>query len=149
MLFARIDTLWPAREALGLTLEQSRVLERHWKGFVKSGAKLAKPEQERLAAVNERLAALGATFGQNVLADEKSWSLLLDEGKDLAACPLLTDAMAEAARERGAEGRYAVTLSRSIVEPFLTFSDDRGLRETAFKAWAARGKTEARPTTAP
>ncbi|MEA3536930.1 M3 family metallopeptidase [Rhizobium sp. CC-YZS058] len=141
VLFARIDTLWSAREALGLTLEQSRVLERHWKGFVKSGAKLAKPEQERLAAVNERLAALGATFGQNVLADEKSWSLLLDEGKDLAGLPaFLTDAMAEAARERGAEGRYAVTLSRSIVEPFLTFSDDRGLRETAFKAWAARGE---------
>src|SRR5690606_19628887 len=76
-LFARIDALWENREGLGLTLEQTRVLERHWKGFVRSGAKLTGPRQERLSAINERLAGLGATFGQNVLADEKSWSLLL------------------------------------------------------------------------
>ncbi len=55
-LFARIDTLWESRETLGLTLEQTRVLERHWKGFVKSGAKLEKAEQEKLAAINEKLA---------------------------------------------------------------------------------------------
>ncbi|MFA7415099.1 MAG: peptidase M3, partial [Rhizobium sp.] len=66
-LFSRIDALWEARERLGLSIEEIRVLERHWKGFVKSGAKLARPEQERLAAINERLASLGAQFGQNVL----------------------------------------------------------------------------------
>ncbi len=140
-LFARIDTLWNARETLGLSLEQSRVLERHWKGFVKSGARLAKPEQERLAAINERLAGLGATFGQNLLADEKGWSLVLKDEADLAGLPdFLRDAMAAAARERGIEGGYAVTLSRSIVEPFLTFSDNRDLREKAFRAWSARGE---------
>ncbi|OWK23578.1 hypothetical protein AJ87_34520 [Rhizobium yanglingense] len=57
-LFARIDTLWEDRESLGLTLEQTRVLERHWKSFVKSGAKLAKAEQEKLAAIDEKLAGL-------------------------------------------------------------------------------------------
>ncbi|MET0359198.1 MAG: M3 family metallopeptidase [Pararhizobium sp.] len=140
-LFARIDTLWNARDTLGLSLEQSRVLERHWKGFVKSGARLAKPEQERLAAINERLAGLGATFGQNLLADEKGWSLVLKDEADLAGLPdFLRDAMAAAARERGIEGGYAVTLSRSIVEPFLTFSDNRDLREKAFRAWSARGE---------
>lgn len=138
-LFARIDKLWEGREALGLTVEQTRVLERHWKGFVKSGAKLAKPEQERLSAINERLAGLGAQFGQNVLADEKDWSLLLAED-DLEGVPgFLKDAMASAARERGAEGKYAVTLSRSIIEPFLTFSSRRELREQAFHAWISRG----------
>ena len=139
-LFARIDRLWEERETLGLTTEELRVLERHWKGFVKSGAKLEKPEQERLAAINETLAGLGARFGQNVLADEKSWALLLSDGEELAGIPdFLREAMAAAARERGEAGKYAVTLSRSIIEPFLTFSERRDLREQAFKAWVARG----------
>ncbi|WFU01458.1 M3 family metallopeptidase [Rhizobium sp. CB3171] len=139
-LFARIDALWEAREELGLSVEETRVLERHWKGFVKSGAKLAKPEQERLAAINEKLAGLGAQFGQNVLADEKGWALILSEETDLAGLPdFLRDAMAAAAREHGEEGKFAVTLSRSIIEPFLTSSERRDLREQAFKAWVARG----------
>ncbi|MBB4230917.1 M3 family metallopeptidase [Rhizobium mongolense] len=142
-LFARIDTLWEDRESLGLTLEQTRVLERHWKSFVKSGAKLAKAEQEKLAAINEKLAGLSTQFGQNVLADEKKWSLILCEGPELAGLPdFLKDAMSAAARERGEEGKFAVTLSRSIIEPFLTFSERRDLREQAFKAWVARGENE-------
>ncbi|PTM96378.1 M3 family metallopeptidase [Mycoplana dimorpha] len=139
-LFARIDALWEGRDALGLTVEQTRVLERHWKGFVRSGAKLTKPEQERLAAINERLAKLGAQFGQNVLSDEKSWSLILSDEAELEGIPdFLREAMAAAARERGEVGKYAVTLSRSIIEPFLTFSSRRDLREQAFRAWTARG----------
>ena len=139
-LFRRIDALWQERDNLGLTLEETRVLERHWKGFVRSGAKLPRAEQERLAAINERLATLSATFGQNVLADEKSWSLLLSGGDELDGLPeFVKDAMAAAALERGAEGQFAVTLSRSIIEPFLTFSTRRDLRELAFKAWVARG----------
>ncbi len=140
-LFKRIDTLWETRETLNLDLEQTRVLERHWKGFVRSGAKLPRAQQERLAAINERLASLGATFGQNVLADEKSWFLILSDEADLAGLPdFLKDAMAIQAEARGEKGKYAVTLSRSIIEPFLTFSDRRDLRETAFKAWIARGE---------
>jgi peptidyl-dipeptidase Dcp len=140
-LFQRIDQLWEKRESLGLTLEQTRVLERHWKGFVKSGAKLPKPEQEILAGINEKLAGLSTQFGQNVLADEKGWSLILSDGPELDGLPdFLKDAMASAARERGEDGKYAVTLSRSIIEPFLTFSERRDLREQAFKAWVARGE---------
>lgn len=140
-LFKRIDTLWENRESLGLDVEATRVLERHWKGFVKSGAKLAKDEQERLAAINETLAGLGAKFGQNVLADEKNWVLFLASDEDLTGLPdFLRDAMAAAASDRGEKGKYAVTLSRSIIEPFLTFSDNRELREQAFRAWIARGE---------
>ncbi len=139
-LFQRIDMLWEQKDSLDLTLEQTRVLERHWKGFVKSGSKLPKAEQERLAAINERLASLGASFGQNVLADESSWALFLDEA-DLDGVPdFLKDSMAAQAASRDHTGQYAVTLSRSIIEPFLTFSERRDLRETAFKAWAARGE---------
>ncbi|CAN7420864.1 M3 family metallopeptidase [Rhizobium sp. LjRoot98] len=140
-LFQRIDQLWEKRESLGLTLEQIRVLERHWKGFVKSGAKLPKPEQETLAGINEKLAGLSTRFGQNVLADEKGWSLILSDGPELDGLPdFLKDAMASAARERGEDGKYAVTLSRSIIEPFLTFSERRDMREQSFKAWVARGE---------
>lgn len=139
-LFRRIDSLWEQREALGLSGEELRVLERHWKGFVRSGAKLPKDSQERLAAINEELAGLGAKFGQNVLADEKSWKLVLSTEEELAGVPdFLRDAMKGAAREHGDEGAYAITLSRSIIEPFLTFSERRDLREQAFKAWVSRG----------
>ncbi|MEY9581356.1 Zn-dependent oligopeptidase [Sinorhizobium fredii] len=144
-LFSRIDTLWEKREKLGLDLEATRVLERHWKGFVKSGAKLEKPAQDRLAAINETLAGLGAKFGQNVLADEKSWALLLASEAELDGLPdFLKDAMAAVARDRGEDGKYAVTLSRSIIEPFLTFSENRELREQAFRAWTARGENGGR-----
>ncbi|WP_075217253.1 M3 family metallopeptidase [Mongoliimonas terrestris] len=138
-LFARVDDLWTRRESLGLTPEETRVLERHWKGFVRAGAKLARPEQERLAAIDERLAALRARFGQNLLADEEAFVLLLDEA-DLAGVPAtLRDAMAAEAKSRGADGRYALSLSRSLVEPFLSYADRRDLREQVLTAFLARG----------
>jgi peptidyl-dipeptidase Dcp len=138
-LFSRLDTLHAGRESAGLDPETLRVLERSWKRFVKAGARLAPPQKERLAAIGERLAALGARFGQNVLADESGWSLMLDEA-DLDGIPdFLRDAMGEAAASRGAEGRFAVTLSRSIIEPFLAFSARRDLREQAFRAFTSRG----------
>ncbi len=69
-LFQRIDTLWQKRKKLKLTPEEMRVLERYWKGYVKSGAKLATKQQKQLAKINEQLAGLGTQFGQNLLADE-------------------------------------------------------------------------------
>lgn len=141
-LFARIDDLHARRAEIGLDAETARVLELTWKGFVRSGAKLGDADKKRLAAINEELASLGARFGQNVLADERSWALYLDEA-DLAGLPnSLRRAMAEAASSRGREGAFAVTLSRSIMEPFLTFSDRRDLREAAFRAFVSRGENE-------
>ena len=140
-LFARIDALWQNRADLGLTVEQERVLERHWKGFVRGGAALNGVDQTELAQLNARLAELGASFSQNILADEKDWALLLNDEADLDGLPnSLRQAMAAAAGERGHAGKHAVTLSRSIIEPFLTFSSRRDLREQAFKAWQMRGE---------
>lgn len=139
-LFSRIDALYQSRATLNLDSETLRVLEQTWKSFVRSGAKLDAAGKERLAAVNEELAGLGARFGQNVLADEKDWALFLDEG-DLAGLPdFLKSAMAEAAETRGQTDKYAVTLSRSIYEPFTTFSERRDLREKAYKAFTHRGQ---------
>ncbi|MDD9908395.1 MAG: M3 family metallopeptidase [Ahrensia sp.] len=142
-LFARIDTLWQQRDTLELTVEQKRVLERHWKGFVRGGAALAEAEQSRLADINARLAELGASFSQNILADEADWSLIIDDEAELAGLPeSLRQSMSKAASELGEHGKHAVTLSRSIIEPFLTYSDRRELREQAFAAWQARGEND-------
>lgn len=139
-LFARIDDLYQRRAELGLDPETLRVLEKSWKGFVKSGAKLDAMGKKRLGAINEELASLGAKFGQNLLADERDWVLFLDEA-DLSGLPdFLKNAMAQAAETRGQKGRYAVTLSRSIYEPFTTFSDRRDLREKAYRAFTMRGE---------
>jgi len=139
-LFRRIDALWQKRGKLGLSREEKQVLERYWKAYVKSGAMLPSRDQKRLAGINEKLAELGTRFGQNLLADEAGFALYLKEA-DLAGIPdFLKSAMAGAAAERNGDGKFAVTLSRSIIEPFLTFSENRELREKAFKAWAARGE---------
>jgi peptidyl-dipeptidase Dcp len=139
-LFARIDALYQKRASLGLDAETLRVLEKTWKGFVRSGAKLDAGGKKRLAAINEELSSLGTKFGQNVLADESDWALFLDEA-DLAGLPDFVKAsMAEAAETRGQKGRYAVTLSRSIYEPFTTFSERRDLREIAWRAFTMRGQ---------
>ncbi|MEQ9124986.1 MAG: M3 family metallopeptidase, partial [Alphaproteobacteria bacterium] len=141
-LFARIDALYRQIDGLGLDAEAARVLELTWKSFVRAGAQLDAGGQTRLAAINERLAALGTAFSQNVLADEAEYALFLERDEDLAGLPeTLVASMAAAAEARGRPGAYAVTLSRSIIEPFLTFSERRDLRRTAFEAWAARGET--------
>jgi peptidyl-dipeptidase Dcp len=140
-LFRRVDALFARRGALGLTPEQDRVLERYHIGFTRSGAGLDEPAKRRLAEIGERLATLGTQFGQNVLADEKAYALVLDGEADLAGLPPeLRDAAAESAAARGLVGKHAITLGRSSIEPFLQFSARRDLRETAFKAWLARGE---------
>ncbi|QDZ01782.1 M3 family metallopeptidase [Nitratireductor mangrovi] len=138
-LFARIDGLYARRAELGLDPETARVLELTWKGFVRSGAQLGDADKKRLAAINEELAGLGARFGQNVLADERDWALFLDAG-DVEDLPeFLRDAMAAAAQARDQSGCFAVTLSRSIMEPFLKLSQRRDLREKAFTGFVSRG----------
>ncbi|WP_395697669.1 M3 family metallopeptidase [Methylocella sp.] len=141
-LFTRIRTLYEARKDLGLSPEETRLLERTYVNFTRAGAGLPAEKKARLAEIGEQLASLGAQFGQNVLADEKSWLMLLDAG-DLDGLPAsLVSSAARTAAERGHPGRYAITLLRSSIEPFLQFSARRDLRERAFRAWAARGENE-------
>ncbi len=139
-LFRRVDALTKNRKALGLTLEQSRVLERYHRSFIRSGAALDAPSRKRLAAIAQRLASLGTKFNQNVLADEQAFLLVLESEQDLAGLSqALRAAAAQTATERGHKGKHAISLARSSVEPFLQFSARRDLREQAFKAWRQRG----------
>ena len=139
-LFRRFDGLHRRRESLGLTVEQKRVLDRYHTHFVRAGAALAADKKQRLAAIGERLATLGTTFGQNVRADEKAFALVPEDG-DLAGLPDFVLAAARAAaEERGFPGKHVITLSRSSIEPFLQFSARRDLREKAHHAWLKRGE---------
>ncbi len=137
-LFARIDDLWERRDALDLTEEQARVLMLTRRGFVRSGAALEGYAADRLTEIKARLASLGTAFSQNLLADERSWSMDLTED-DLSALPdFVADAARAAGKERDRPGPV-VTLNRSLIVPFLQFSPDRVLRERAYEAWTARG----------
>ncbi|MCR4283143.1 MAG: M3 family metallopeptidase [Bauldia sp.] len=140
-LFRRIEAVFDARDASDLDAEQKRVVERYHTIFVRAGAALDAAGKKRLAAINERLAEIGTLFGQNVLADESSWMLILDGPADLAGLPeSAIAAAAEAASERSLPGKHVITLSRSSIEPFLQFSTRRDLREKAFEAWIRRGE---------
>ena len=148
-LFARIDALYRQRAALGLAPDQLRLLERLHTRFVRAGALLEPTEKARMTELTTRMASLHTHFGQNVQHDEDEWRLVLD-ADDLEGLPEFAHkAAAEAAKERELDGRYVITLSRSSVEPFLTFSARRDLRETAYRAWAARGEHHGEHDNAP
>ena len=137
-LFERVAAVWDQRDALDLTDEQARVLMLTHRGFVRAGAALQGPDEARMKEIKGRLAVLGTEFTQNLLADERSWFMELGED-DLAGLPdFVIDAARAAGQEKGARGPV-VTLSRSLIVPFLQFSPRRDLREKAFRAWEARG----------
>ncbi len=137
-LFDRIESLWNARDTLDLNEEQQRLLMLTRRGFVRAGAALTGDEAARMREVRARLAELGTAFTQNLLADEAGWHMELSEA-DLEGLPdFVVSAAREAGREKGSDGPV-VTLSRSIIVPFLQFSPRRDLRQKAFEAWAARG----------
>ncbi|MEL6420954.1 MAG: M3 family metallopeptidase [Pseudomonadota bacterium] len=139
-IFARIDALWQDRDALAMTEEQARVLEKYWKGAVRAGAALDAADRKRMAESAERLAVLTTTFTQNVLADEAAFTLPLEAEDDLAGLPtFLREAAAEEARVREVDALGVVTLARSSIDPFLQFSSRRDLRENAFTGWTKRG----------
>lgn len=137
-LFARVAAVWDKRDSFDLTDEQARVLMLTHRGFVRAGAALEGADDARMKEIKGRLAVLGTQFTQNLLADERSWFMTLQED-DLEGLP---DFVIDAARSAGEEkdaGGPVITLSRSLIVPFLQFSPRRDLREKAFLAWQARG----------
>ena len=103
------------------------------------GAQLSQDGRARMDQIGQRLATLTTEFSQNVLADEQDIVVPLSEDQLAGLSPLCARCAAATAKERGVDAPYAVTLSRSSVEPFLQFAADRALREQLFKAWVARG----------
>ena len=135
-VFSRLETLMASAE--DLDPEQARVLELMHRMYVKGGARLDDAGKSRMEAIMVRLSELGTQFSQNVLKDEADWTMpLVDEDLDGLPAFLINAARDEAKRHK--QDGYVITLARSLVEPFLTFSDRRDLRQRAFLAWASRG----------
>ena len=137
-LFDRIEALWQDRESLDLTDEQERLLMLTRRRFVRAGAALSGESDKRMREIMGRLAELGTQFTQNLLADESGWYMELDEHALENLPDFVVSAAREAGREKGLESPV-ITLSRSLIVPFLQFSPRRDLREKAFRAWEARG----------
>ena len=139
-LFARIAAVYDTRETSTLTPEQKRLVWLDYTSFVRAGAKLDKQAKERLSAINQRLASLFASFSQDVLADESGYELVIDKEADLAGLPdSVRKGAAAAAETRGHKGQWSILNTRSSMEPFLTYSDRRDLREKVWRTYYNRG----------
>ncbi len=138
-LFKRIAAVYQARDQAGLTPEQKRLCWLYHTNFVRAGAKLDAAAKKRVAEINERLASLFTSFTQNVLADETDYLTVIDNQADLAGLPAsLRSAAGAAAEARGHKGKWAVLNTRSSMEPFLTYSDRRDLREKVWRTYYSR-----------
>jgi peptidyl-dipeptidase Dcp len=140
-LFRRIEAVYEGREATNLTPEQERLAWLYYTNFVRAGARLDAAAKARLSAINQRLAQLFTAFGQNVLKDEDEQYLLLESQADLAGLSeSQIEAAAAAAEEKGHAGRWVIANTRSSMDPFLTYSDRRDLRERAWRLFVDRGE---------
>ena len=138
-LFDRIRAVQDALPASGLEAEQVRLVTRMHDHFVRRGARLDERDKQRLSGINQELAARFADFRAKVLADENSWTLLEREA-DLEGLPDSIVATAKAAaEERGFAGKWAIVNTRSSVDPFLTCSSRRELRERVWRKFKSRG----------
>jgi peptidyl-dipeptidase Dcp len=138
-LFARIEAVYNAREGANLPAEQKRLLERTYEDFVREGARLSPEQKKELGAINQKLASLFTEFSNKLLADEDTW-ITIEKAEELAGLPdSLKAAFSAAAEERGLKGKWAIVNTRSSVDPFLTSSGRRELRERVWKAFKSRG----------
>ena len=137
-LFDRITSLWNSRKTLKLSAEQERLLMLTHRRFHRAGAGLTGRQEERMREIMSRLAQLGTAFTQNLLADEANWHMPL-ANDDLEGLPEFVIAAAHAAGKEKGLDQPVITLSRSLIVPFLQFSSRRDLRELAFRAWELRG----------
>ena len=139
-LFDRIKTVYDARKTSGLSPEQQRLVWLVYTDFVRGGAALDDAAKKELAAINQELASLSTKFSQNVLKDENDGLVIIDDAAGLAGLPeAQVSAAAAAAEARGHKGKWAILNTRSSVEPFLTYADDREWRRQVFEMFVSRG----------
>ncbi|WP_226702888.1 M3 family metallopeptidase [Microbulbifer elongatus] len=138
-LFQRVKAVYESRNDSDLTAEQKRVVELVYDEFATNGATLSGEDKKRYAEINTRLAELHTKFANNVLADEEGYDLFLTEDQ-LAGLPeSFVKAAASMAEEKGQKGKYAIKNTRSSMDPFLTYSEDRALREKVWTNYYSRG----------
>ncbi|WGL16872.1 M3 family metallopeptidase [Microbulbifer bruguierae] len=138
-LFQRVKAVYDSRDDANLSAEQIRVVELIYDQFATNGATLTGEAQARYAAINKRLAELHTQFGNNVLADEEGYDLFLAEDQLSGLPESFVKAAAALAEEKGQKGKYAISNTRSSMDPFLTYSTDRKLREQVWTNYYSRG----------
>jgi len=138
-LFARVKAVFEGEEMDALRADQQRLVQLTYDGFARNGATLEGDAKERYAAINQRLAELHTRFANNVLADEEGYVLYIDADQLSGLPESFVQAAAATATDRDHDGRYAITNTRSSMDPFLTYSDERDLREEVWRTYYSRG----------
>jgi peptidyl-dipeptidase Dcp len=138
-LFQRIESVYESPDKDKLTPEEQRLVWDYYTDFVRAGAKLSADDKKRIAEINERLATLYTTFSNNLLRDEEHYVLYLNKDQLGGLPPAFVAAAAESATERGRKGEYAILNTRSSMDPFLTYSTERDLREKVWRTYYSRG----------
>lgn len=140
--YGRVKTLFDQRADLNLTIEQNKLLENYHTGFVRAGAALSDEQKTKMRELNGQLSSLSVAFGENVLAETNKFEMVLEEG-DLEGLPKsVVNAGADAATEKGYEGKYVFTTHRPSLYPFITYSTRRDLREQLKKGYINRGDND-------
>lgn len=139
-LFARVKTIWETQIELKLNAEEAKLLENKYKAFLRNGAGLTAEKKERLRKINEELSVLSLKFGDNVLAENNAYELVIDDKEDLAGLPQqVIAAAAEDAAAKDKKGKWVFTLHNSSVMPFLQYAKNRELRKSIWEAYQRRG----------
>ena len=139
-LFKRVKVLWDKKDELDLNAEQKRLLEEIYMDFVRGGANLDETQKARLREINEQLSLLSLQFGDNILAETNSFELVIDNETDLKGLPQsIIESAAEAARQKGYNGKWLFTTQKPSMIPFLTYAENRDLREKIYKGYYMRG----------
>jgi len=142
-LFQRIKTVFEQKDSLDLSQEKAILLEKTYKNFVRGGANLSEDKKARFREINEDLSLLTVKFGQNVLNDTNAFEMLLESEDDLVGLPQsLVTGYAEAATSKGYASKWLITLHKPSFLPFLMYSEQRGLREKVFTAFADIGNND-------
>lgn len=136
-LFDRVAAVYAQRDSLNP--EQRRLVELTYQNFISAGAQLDDAAKQRYAEINQRLAEIRTTFANNVLADEEGYVTFFDANQLSGLPESYIKSAAAAATARGQEGRYAVTNTRSSMDPFLRYSDERELRKVVWNNYYNRG----------
>jgi peptidyl-dipeptidase Dcp len=139
-LFERVKTVYTQKDSLGLDLEQMRLLEEMFKGFVRSGADLPEDKKEALKEINQEISALQLKFGQNLLSETGSYKLVIDNESDLSGLSeaLKTSALARGEKDSATAGKWVFGLDNPSIIPFLQQADNRELRREILNAYLNR-----------
>ncbi|WP_196138169.1 M3 family metallopeptidase [Aliikangiella sp. G2MR2-5] len=138
-LFKRVQAVYQSDEVKSLRPDQQRLVLLTYNGFARNGATLDGEAKQRYADINQRLAELHTKFANNVLADEENYVLYLNQEQIGGLPDSIVKAAAAAAKERGKEGQFAITNTRSSMDPFLTYSTERELRKKVWETYYNRG----------